>query len=151
MTFAHRLVLAAVCVSFLAASTIPPVPRNLLQFHNMIKCAIPSSNPVLDFADYGCYCGFGGSGTPVDDLDRCCQIHDHCYAQSKQHPACRFLVDNPYTKTYSYSCSGGNITCTDDEDECAAFICNCDRTAAICFARAPYNEEYRKLDTKYCK
>ncbi|KAL7986740.1 hypothetical protein Chor_013023, partial [Crotalus horridus] len=37
----HLLVLAAVCVSFLAASVIPVPSRNLLQFGNMIKCAIP--------------------------------------------------------------------------------------------------------------
>ncbi|XP_063171799.1 phospholipase A2 isoform X2 [Candoia aspera] len=70
MSLAHHLVLAAACVSFLAASTIRPIPRNLLQFNNMIKCAIPGSKPLMEYADYGCYCGFGGSGTPVDDLDK---------------------------------------------------------------------------------
>ena len=44
--------------------------RALWQFNGMIKCKIPSSEPLLDFNNYGCYCGLGGSGTPVDDLDR---------------------------------------------------------------------------------
>uniref|UniRef100_A0A670KH90 Nipsnap homolog 1 n=1 Tax=Podarcis muralis TaxID=64176 RepID=A0A670KH90_PODMU len=59
-----------VYVSFLVAADTASIPRNLLQFHNMIKCTIPSSDPLKDYADYGCYCGLGGSGTPVDELDK---------------------------------------------------------------------------------
>lgn len=56
------------CVSVLAVHE--PSPWALWQFRAMIVCVNPSSWPVLDYADYGCYCGKGGSGTPVDDLDR---------------------------------------------------------------------------------
>ena len=36
-------------------------------------------------------------------------------------------------------------------DACEAFICNCDRTAAICFSKVPYNKQHKDLDTKkYC-
>ncbi|XP_063000367.1 phospholipase A2, minor isoenzyme-like [Elgaria multicarinata webbii] len=150
MNLDQFFLLVSVCVSLLVG-TATPSARNLLQFSNMIKCTIPGSDPLKDYSNYGCYCGFGGSGTPVDELDKCCQIHDYCYILAEEHPKCRFLVDNAYTKTYKYNCSGGDITCTDEEDECAAFICNCDRSAAICFAGAPYNKEFRKLDTsKYC-
>ncbi|XP_070619140.1 phospholipase A2 GL16-1-like [Erythrolamprus reginae] len=118
----------------------------------MILCTIPGSSPYSDFGDYGCYCGYGGSGTPVDELDRCCETHDSCYFQSRSHHDCTSFFDKPYFKTYSYTCNEGNLTCNDDNDECGAFICNCDRTAAICFAAAPYNKQYKDLDTsKYCQ
>ncbi|KAL9834387.1 phospholipase A2 [Geothlypis trichas] len=118
----------------------------------MLKCTLPESHPLLQFNHYGCYCGLGGSGTPVDELDRCCQTHDNCYSEAMKMESCKFLLDNPYTKLYRYSCSDGQITCSSKNKECAAFICNCDRTAAMCFAKAPYNPEHKHLDTdKYCK
>nr|QSI84034.1 phospholipase A2 IB [Calliophis bivirgatus] len=137
MTPAHLLVLAAVCVSFLAASAIPPQPLSHCQFKKMIKCTVSKSLSWRSFVDYGCYCGKGGSGTPVDELDRCCQTHDNCYTAAGKHPDCNHFWERPFTKRYSYTCSEGTLTCTDKKDKCAAFVCNCDRVAAPCLARAP--------------
>uniref|UniRef100_A0A3P8SBS0 Phospholipase A2-like central domain-containing protein n=1 Tax=Amphiprion percula TaxID=161767 RepID=A0A3P8SBS0_AMPPE len=41
--------------------------RALWLLRTMIVCTVPD---MLDYADYGCYCRLGGSGTPVDGLDR---------------------------------------------------------------------------------
>ncbi|KFO70357.1 Phospholipase A2, major isoenzyme, partial [Cuculus canorus] len=126
-------------------------PRAVWELRSMIKCTMPESYPLLDFADYGCYCGLGGSGTPVDELDRCCQAHDECYSQAEKLESCTFILDNPYTKLYKFSCSDKEITCSSKNKECAMFICNCDRTAAMCFAKAPYNPKHSMMDTKkYC-
>ncbi|KAF5897681.1 5'-AMP-activated protein kinase subunit beta-1-like, partial [Clarias magur] len=87
--------------------------KALWQFRGMIICVQPDSWPTLEYADYGCYCGYGGSGTPVDELDRCCQVHDRCYSDALQHEACWPIIDNPYTEIYAYSCdkSTKTITC----------------------------------------
>ncbi|KFV45818.1 Phospholipase A2, major isoenzyme, partial [Tyto alba] len=99
------------CLSSVGAASADLSSRAVWELRSMIKCTIPSSRPLLEFSDYGCYCGLGGSGTPVDELDRCCQVHDNCYTQANKLKSCRFLLDNPYTKLYSFSCSGGQITC----------------------------------------
>lgn len=112
----------------------------LSQFRSMILCVMPNSWPIMDYADYGCYCGSGGSGDPVDDLDRseftplcymqsrnssnmwykygcfvsrrCCQVHDQCYSDAMQHPDCWPILDHPYIEFYAYSCNKGSRTVT---------------------------------------
>ncbi|RNA33953.1 Phospholipase A2 [Brachionus plicatilis] len=73
-----------VSLIFLAFETVVSNPvdaKNLLQFGKMIK-EITGKNP-LAFDAYGNYCGKGGSGIPVDEIDNCCKIHDQCYDNLK--------------------------------------------------------------------
>ncbi|XP_078523795.1 phospholipase A2, minor isoenzyme-like [Lissotriton helveticus] len=143
-----KLFLAALLLAVAAAEYGAPDMKALWNFRSMIKCAIPSSDPLLDYNDYGCYCGLGGEGTPLDALDRCCEVHDSCYRQAKKHPSCGGIVDNPYTENYSHSCSGTTITCSSKNNACEAFICDCDRNAANCFSKPGYNSAYKNVDKK---
>ncbi|CAJ0965862.1 unnamed protein product, partial [Ranitomeya imitator] len=128
-----------------------PESKNLLQFRKIIKCIIPDSRPLDEYNGYGCYCGLGGSGAPVDELDKCCQIHDDCYSQYKSIQNCNIIFDNPYTEFYAYSCTDNTVTCKSSNNPCEMHICECDKQAALCFSKASYNEAYKNLDKrKHC-
>ncbi|XP_071765611.1 phospholipase A2 [Centroberyx gerrardi] len=144
------LLVLAVCLPALLAS--PMTSRGLWQLRGMILCNMPHSWPVVDFADYGCYCGKGGSGTPVDDLDRCCQTHDQCYTDAMQDKNCLPIIDNPYTYSYSYHCdkTTHTATCLSDNNACEMFICECDRKAALCFSKAGYIKAHDHYPSHLC-
>lgn len=42
--------------------------RGVIHLYNMISCAT-GCNPII-YKGYGCFCGFLGSGYPVDGIDR---------------------------------------------------------------------------------
>lgn len=46
----------------------PLSKRNSLQFGAMVWCKV-GRNP-LDYNGYGCWCGIGGKGEAVDEIDR---------------------------------------------------------------------------------
>ncbi|XP_078523799.1 phospholipase A2-like isoform X2 [Lissotriton helveticus] len=147
-----KLLLGALLLAVVAAEHVAPDTRALWQFRDMIKCAIPNSRPIKDFDDYGCWCGVGGKGKPLDALDKCCQTHDNCYSRAKKLSSCRGIGDNPYTEIYKFSCSGKTVSCSSKNNACEAFICDCDRKAANCFASSKYNSAYKNVNKKkLCK
>ncbi|XP_033828099.1 phospholipase A2-like [Periophthalmus magnuspinnatus] len=125
------------------------LPKALWQFGKMIQCAQPGVNPLI-FNEYGCWCGFGGKGTPVDELDQCCKVHDKCYEAARKLPGCSAIADLPYVLVYDHTCSNQRVTCSDTNDTCQLAVCECDRVAAHCFAEKPYNPENKNLDPKFC-
>ncbi|XP_038075759.1 basic phospholipase A2 RVV-VD-like [Patiria miniata] len=125
--------------------------RSLPQFALMMTCAT-GTNP-LEYNGYGCYCGSGGGGTPVDATDRCCYAHDQCYSRLKSDGHCVKETGDVYTMLYrskQKNCGQSNvqITCKRARQynwleslavfwktNCAAGACECDRQAALCFKR----------------
>ncbi|XP_036955157.1 phospholipase A2-like isoform X1 [Acanthopagrus latus] len=120
------------------------------QFGKMIRCVQPGVNP-LKYNNYGCYCGLGGQGTPVDELDQCCKVHDACYGLQMSDPECKGFFKKPYFIMYDYTCAKKQPTCSASNDRCKAAACECDRRAALCFARAKYNPRHKHLDQTRCQ
>lgn len=105
--------------------------RSLGKFARMIK-ALTGRGP-LEYNQYGNYCGFGGTGEPVDDIDRCCAAHDDCYTQLQG----RGCV--PYFSPYEVNITGPVVRCASTGQFCLDEACRCDEVAARCFSRHEYN------------
>ena len=121
---------------------------------NQLKCASGRSRyEFYDLANYGCWCGIGGSGRPVDRIDRCCWAHDKCYEESRtQNFKC-----NPKNILYGWHCLDKNRigVCENiiEKDssykvKCANAVCNCDRLFSICVSRGKMNRKYHKISKR---
>ncbi|CAF1180545.1 unnamed protein product [Didymodactylos carnosus] len=116
-----------------------PEGRNLLQFGSLIQHVTNTS--ALNYIGYGCWCGFGGSGQPMDATDECCKNHDHCYEKYDTGMFGCF----PYTATYAWKVDEhtGTVQCVDQEGTCKYNVCMCDKTVSECYHRnlATFNVE----------
>ncbi|XP_074607359.1 phospholipase A2 AP-PLA2-II-like [Acropora palmata] len=77
--------------------------RSILDFGALILCKA-KTNP-RKFIGYGCFCGPGGEGKPVDGLDRCCQVHDSCYGELER----RFNIGSIASYITPYIITQGEI------------------------------------------
>lgn len=139
------------------------VKRNVIQFGNMIKCA--TGKPSGDYNGYGCWCGKGGSGVPVDATDTCCKVHDACYANIQKLNICPLDV-HVYTVIYKWNDACPNPTCAPAgaygwwykcfyaSVNCRVKLCDCDQKAVMCFKAnlGTFNRAFVNYDKKrFCK
>ncbi|XP_059158348.1 basic phospholipase A2 PA-5-like [Physella acuta] len=115
--------------------------RNLVELGVLLHTV---TGHALDYNGYGCYCGWGGAGTPVDAVDRCCQVHDQCYGTLSA-SGC-----SPKLSTYHYTCSGHSCHCNSQTSSCEDRTCKCDIDFANCVAAHPYNDRYHNYDHSNC-
>ncbi|XP_059166725.1 phospholipase A2-like [Physella acuta] len=93
---------------------------------------------------YGCWCGVGGSGSPVDATDSCCKTHDQCYDT---------LIASgcvPYFTGYDYTCKDRKCTCDSSTQSCADKTCKCDVDLANCAAKSPFDDSKKHYDKSNC-
>uniref|UniRef100_A0A672MSP8 Phospholipase A2-like central domain-containing protein n=1 Tax=Sinocyclocheilus grahami TaxID=75366 RepID=A0A672MSP8_SINGR len=101
-------------------------------FEDMIKCTVPDSSPIYIYI----YINH--------------TVRSESFSITLE--SCSSLFDDPYTNIYEYKCDENTktVTCLDSNDECDMFICQCDKTAAECFAQAPYNASNNHLSSSVC-
>ncbi|XP_043464186.1 acidic phospholipase A2 PA-1G-like [Leptopilina heterotoma] len=105
--------------------------RALWNLYYVLDCV--SNCGPFSYNNYGCFCGWGGSGEAIDGIDRCCQLHDECYGTT----SC------PLGKVWNYNwrCQGNEPICDHDEEDrfeklsWGQQLCRCDRDFAKCIAR----------------
>ncbi|XP_027048972.1 phospholipase A2 A2-hormotoxin-Apt1a-like [Pocillopora damicornis] len=112
----------------------------------MIRCETGRS--AFDYLGYGCYCGLGGKGTPVDGVDRCCQEHDACYDRIINSGICPSDNDVYYEFYSQVGCSG--CASRPSNNACELAICKCDSVAARCFVRNTFNSQYEDYPDDQC-
>ncbi|EGV96852.1 Group IIE secretory phospholipase A2 [Cricetulus griseus] len=128
---------------WMGRAEVSPVDGNLVQFGVMIERMTGKS--ALQYNDYGCYCGVGGSNWPVDQTDWCCHAHDCCYGRVEK------LGCEPKLEKYLFSVGRDTIFCA-GRTTCQRQTCECDKRAALCFRHnlGTYNRKYAHYPNKLC-
>ncbi|KAF5281419.1 hypothetical protein FQR65_LT14715, partial [Abscondita terminalis] len=111
--------------------------RGVIHLYNMVSCAT-GCDPLI-YKGYGCFCGFLGSGYPVDGIDRCCKKHDKCYDASN----CPTFLE--YFVPFYWKCFNNKPLCGIEAEgdtwggpgSCAYRICQCDRMLSECLSQYP--------------
>nr|XP_023482141.1 phospholipase A2, membrane associated isoform X1 [Equus caballus] len=135
------LLLLAVIMAF----GLLQVQGHLLDFRKMIRL-MTGKEATSSYGFYGCHCGVGGKGSPKDATDWCCVAHDCCYYRLQKRGCGTKLLN------YKFSYRGGKIICA-KQDSCRSELCQCDKTAASCFARnrKTYSKKYQYYNNKSCR
>ncbi|XP_038643325.1 basic phospholipase A2 PA-15-like [Scyliorhinus canicula] len=126
--------------------------RSITSVLRIVHC-LNSTLLFPHYRKYGCFCRFGGNGNqPVDEIDRCCQVHEDCYREAGRTGCDGKLV------WYHSTCENGIPQCADGavmshDAECVQKLCDCDIAAALCIKENndKHNPKFVRYDQSLCK
>ncbi|KAL2773276.1 putative inactive group IIC secretory phospholipase A2 isoform 1 precursor, partial [Daubentonia madagascariensis] len=142
----------AVLIIFISCS---PTHSSFWQFQRMVK-HVTGRSAFFSYYGYGCYCGLGGKGIPVDDTDspsspsclapRCCRAHDCCYEKLKEF-GCQ-----PVLNGYQFHIINGTVVCRCALGPgvgcpCGLKACECDKRSVHCFKESlpTYEKNFKQF------
>ncbi|EFX69030.1 hypothetical protein DAPPUDRAFT_329536 [Daphnia pulex] len=67
----------------------------------MFKVILYTRASPLRLLYYGNWCGSGGMGPALDNIDQCCMTHDKCYGDVERLP-CKGIFQTPYSVHYAW-------------------------------------------------
>ncbi|GIX74050.1 hypothetical protein CDAR_275331 [Caerostris darwini] len=113
--------------------------RDLLDLADMFD-TLTGLDPT-DYIPYGNWCGYGGQGKPIDRIDECCKVHDHCYGTTES----KCSNEPVHIVQYMWKIDNETVICEDDESNCEYSVCQCDKEVVECIAQNnhTYSEHYR--------
>ncbi|XP_038642093.1 basic phospholipase A2-like [Scyliorhinus canicula] len=126
--------------------------RSMINFQRTVDCVNPSL-PYQDYRNYGCFCRVGVNGNqPVDEIDRCCQVHHDCLGEVEMMGCPHILM------WYHSTCENGIPKCKNvwkvyDRRGCIQKVCDCDIAAALCLKENSdkRNPKFVDYDQSLCK
>nr|XP_023444596.2 putative inactive group IIC secretory phospholipase A2 isoform X2 [Dasypus novemcinctus] len=134
-----------VAVVLVFLSLMAPTQSSFWQFQRMVK-HVTGRSAFFSYYGYGCYCGLGGKGTPVDDTDRCCLAHDCCYEKLKQ------LGCQPVLNSYQFHVVNRTVVCGCGLGPgggclCGLRACECDKRSVYCFKKSlpTYEKNFKQV------
>ncbi|XP_049628473.1 putative inactive group IIC secretory phospholipase A2 [Suncus etruscus] len=101
------------------------------QFQRMVK-QVTGRSAFFSYYGYGCYCGLGGRGTPVDNTDNQSPASPSQYEKLKQ-GGCQ-----PMLNSYHFYVTNGSVLCkcafsSNTGCLCGLRACECDKQSVYCF------------------
>lgn len=131
-------------LAWLLVYSMPAVQGGLAELNSMIE-EVTGKNALMSYGFYGCYCGLGGQGTPMDGTDWCCWMHDHCYGRLEK-AGC-----NIRSQPYTYRVTWGRVTC-EVGSWCPMQLCSCDQKLVYCLRRnlGTYSHTYQYFPNVFC-
>ncbi|XP_038642098.1 basic phospholipase A2-like [Scyliorhinus canicula] len=126
--------------------------RIMMNVERIVRCLDPALPYHLD-SNYGCFCRVGVNGNqPVDDIDRCCQVHENCYREAGM-----MGCDGNYL-LFRVTCENGIPKCENlwkvhVKRGCVQKVCDCDIAAALCIKENSdkRNPKFVGYDQSLCK
>ncbi|KAK6737325.1 hypothetical protein RB195_019802 [Necator americanus] len=131
--------------SMAVAETMRPKPsfNALWNLEEVCECVLHYS--PLVYNNYGCWCGVGGAHEPVDEIDKCCMLHDKCYDAAVDSKIC-FDTAWEYIDAYKWKCDNGTAVCAEKQDACKAALCACDSAVVECWSKQPKPPKKKKCN-----